>query len=81
MNTIFTGFEPFGGETINVSREAVKRLTGVQTSPSSGFFRQAAIDVYKYAKRLTFLIKSFGKHFDRVSLSFSPWEEWIEMEN
>lgn len=42
MNIIVTGFEPFGGETVNASWEAVKGLQWVQTVLLPVSFRRAA---------------------------------------
>ncbi len=44
---LLTGFDPFGGETVNPSWEAVKRLNGAAEGPASIVSEQVPTVFYK----------------------------------
>ena len=69
MNIIVTGFEPFGGERVNASWEAVRELQGVQTVLLPVSFRRAAAAVREIVSASPDAILCVGEAGGREKIS------------
>ncbi|MBQ6514105.1 MAG: pyroglutamyl-peptidase I [Clostridia bacterium] len=69
MNIIVTGFEPFGGETLNASWEAVKGLSGVRKILLPVSFRRAAAMIRDIASSRPDAILCVGEAGGRNKIS------------
>ena len=69
MNIVVTGFEPFGGEKVNASWEAVRELQGVQTVLLPVSFRRAAAAVREIVSSSPDAILCVGEAGGREKIS------------